>query len=276
MADGSTAISNSQVADLVENLDKLAVLDSGGTTLVTFDVTWTSSTSGQLRVSGTPITATAASGGTAATVRLYDSGGSGEEINGIPVGTQGPPIEVSSTSISAGQDVDLRRFYLIGPFSDPVPQSFSISPSDASPTEGDTITWSMSTGQPLQGDLVIYQTDSNGNRVQEAVRSSSAGVQPTVDQDFEVEGDYYFEAAFEATSGGTQRSDEDLNSNPDQISVQKLIESAAIQSGGGMVDVTFRKAVTRGAGYSDNDWTLNVGNSTYSLTYSSGDGTTSK
>jgi hypothetical protein len=83
----------------------------------------------------------------------------------------------------------------------------------------------MSTAQPVQGELVIYETDTTGNRVQEAVRSS-LGTQPTVDQTFNTKGDYYFEAAFEVTSGpSVQRSDEDLNNTPDQISVQSASDA---------------------------------------------------
>jgi len=273
MADGSTAISNSQVADLVENLDKLEVLDSGGTPLVTFDVTWTSPTSGQLRVSGTPITATAANGGTAATVRLYDSGGSGEEITGIPVGTQGPPIELSDTSISAGQDVDLRRFYVIGPFSDPVLQSFSISPSNATLAKGDTTTWSIDSKQPMRVKLRIRRVDQNANVITPNVVTSSASIDPTATVTYSSTGRYYHDAVIIPLGGTTEkRSNEGINNNPDEVEVGPFIDSATVESSGDILTVVFNQSVTRGSIYTDNAWTLNVGSNEYSLTYSSGSG----
>ena len=109
-SDASTALRNSQAADLVANLDTLEIIDADGTTvLVAFSgLTWSAPSNGQVSVSNTPLTATAAATGTATTARLKDSSGtSGEEITGIPVGTSGTPIVLNTTAISAGLNVDL-------------------------------------------------------------------------------------------------------------------------------------------------------------------------
>jgi len=119
MATANSALRNSQADDLVANLDKLEVLDGTGTTLVTFTLTWNGASSGTTDVSGLPITASAAAGGTASTARLYDSGSSGEELGSLSVGTSGTEVIIDNTSITAGQDVDLQTLDYTAP-SDPV------------------------------------------------------------------------------------------------------------------------------------------------------------
>jgi hypothetical protein len=109
----SSALRNSQADSLVSNLDSIELKDSGGTVIAEGSgISWDAASSGSVSPSA-DITLTGnanAGGGTNATDgRIYDSGGSGEEINSLNVSSTGGggDIELDNVNIADGQTVTL-------------------------------------------------------------------------------------------------------------------------------------------------------------------------
>ena len=86
----STALRNSQIGNLVANLDSLELIDGSSNVIATGSgISWGTASSGSvspssdISLSGN---ANAGGGTDAATARFFDSGASGEEISGLNVG----------------------------------------------------------------------------------------------------------------------------------------------------------------------------------------------
>jgi len=108
----NTDLRNAQADRLVQNLDKMELLDSNGNTIASGDVSWDPATTGEVSpASAINLTGTANAGtGTdAATARFYDSGNSGEEINSLSVTITGAggDIQLVNVNISENQPVEL-------------------------------------------------------------------------------------------------------------------------------------------------------------------------
>lgn len=120
MATKSADLRSSQADNLVANLDRLDLEDAGGNVLATGNVTWGSASNGAVAISATiELTgASAAGSGTAATAaRLYHSGESGEEIDGLTVTGSGGggDIELDNVSIAEGQAVTITSLTITEP-----------------------------------------------------------------------------------------------------------------------------------------------------------------
>jgi hypothetical protein len=102
----STALRNSQVENLVANLDSLELKDGSSTVIATGSgISWGSPSSGAVNPSSDISlngNANAGGGTDAATARFYDSGASGEEIDGLNVGQD---QNVSTWSSGSSQQV---------------------------------------------------------------------------------------------------------------------------------------------------------------------------
>jgi len=106
----STNLRNALAARAVQNLNVLEILDASNNVIVAFtSLTWGTPSNGQVSVSGLPIEQNATASGIATSARLRHSGGSGESITGMTVGTtSGNHVIVSNTNIAAGQPVRLQ------------------------------------------------------------------------------------------------------------------------------------------------------------------------
>ena len=113
MATKSTALRNSQADNLVQNLDSLEFQDGSGTVIAeSGTISWSAASGGSVNptadITVTGVTA-AGTGTVAATARLYDSGSSGDEIDGLTITSTGGggDIELDNTNIADAQDVTL-------------------------------------------------------------------------------------------------------------------------------------------------------------------------
>ena len=97
-------------------LDRLEISTSSDVVLVTIPVSFPAASSGAVTVD--PAAATAAASGTAAKARLYKNG-STEEIAGLVVTAPGAGghVQLTTTSITSGQPVDLSTVTLTVPAS---------------------------------------------------------------------------------------------------------------------------------------------------------------
>jgi hypothetical protein len=110
MATNNTTFRNSQSDNAASKFNRMDIRTSGGaSTLVTFTITWGSSSTGAVSVASTPVSSTASATGTAAEARLYHSTG-GDEISGLTVATSGANVTIDNTSITSGQTVNLTSF----------------------------------------------------------------------------------------------------------------------------------------------------------------------
>lgn len=103
----NSAAQDTNASDFSAVYDTLLIKDAGGTTLVSFSISWNAASGGQVTVSGTPVTASASATGTADNAEFQNSGGS-EAITGFSVGTSGTDVTLNTTSIESGKDVDLQ------------------------------------------------------------------------------------------------------------------------------------------------------------------------
>lgn len=109
------ATNNTATRDALSNaaaglFNRMDIRTSGGsTTLVTFTITWGSSSTGAVAVASTPVAATASADGTAAEARLYHSTNT-EDITGLTVGTSGTDVIIDNVVIANGQEVNLTSF----------------------------------------------------------------------------------------------------------------------------------------------------------------------
>lgn len=109
----NTDLRNAQADRLVQNLDKLELLDSGGTPIARGNVFWASASNGEVQPSSDINLSglSAAGNGTdAVTARFYDADGS-EEIADLTVTITGAggDIQLINTNISDGQPVTLQK-----------------------------------------------------------------------------------------------------------------------------------------------------------------------
>lgn len=120
MATKSTALRTSQADNLVANLDRLDLEDGSGNVLATGTVAWDSAAAGVVGLSASiELTgaAQAGSGTNAEAARLYHSGESGEEIDGLTVTGSGGggDIELDNVSIAEGQAVTITSLTITEP-----------------------------------------------------------------------------------------------------------------------------------------------------------------
>ncbi len=111
----NTTLKNTRLTDVVTAIDTggagyLEFGDAGMVHVLStihFNTVCGTVTGGVLTISGTPLTdASAAKTGTAAAAEVF-SGGNALIISGLTVGTSGSDINLSSTSIVAGQSVTI-------------------------------------------------------------------------------------------------------------------------------------------------------------------------
>ena len=113
MAKKNTALRNSQADSLVANLDSIELLDGSGTVIATGSgISFAAASNGEVSPSSdVTITgnANAGSGTDADSARLFDSGGSGEEINSISVTSTGGGgiLQLDNTNIADGQTITI-------------------------------------------------------------------------------------------------------------------------------------------------------------------------
>lgn len=117
MATKNSDVRNDQVTALAGYFDRLDLIESAGpTTLVTFSLSWGTASSGQISITGTPVSATASNTGTADQAKLYHSTGA-HEITGLTVGTSGSDVNMNTVNIESGKTVELNSFSLTEPAS---------------------------------------------------------------------------------------------------------------------------------------------------------------
>lgn len=117
MATNNTTFRNTLSDAAAGVFNRMDIRTSGGAgVLVTFTITWGSSSSGAVAVASTPVAGTASGTGTAAEARLYHSSGS-DEISGLTVATSGADVTIDNTSITSGQTVNLTAFTYTTPAS---------------------------------------------------------------------------------------------------------------------------------------------------------------
>lgn len=117
MATNNTTFRNTLSDAAAGVFNRMDIRTSGGAgVLVTFTITWGSSSSGAVAVASTPVAGTASGTGTAAEARLYHSTG-GDEISGLTVATSGADVTIDNTSITSGQTVNLTAFTYTTPAS---------------------------------------------------------------------------------------------------------------------------------------------------------------
>lgn len=109
----NTDLRNAQADRLVQNLDKLEVLDSNDNAIARGNVFWASASGGEVQPSSDinlSGLAAAGNGTDAVTARCYDNDGS-EEISGLTVTITGAggDIQLINTNISDGQPVTLQK-----------------------------------------------------------------------------------------------------------------------------------------------------------------------
>ena len=113
MATKNTALRNSQADSLVANLDSIELLDGSSNVIATGSgISFAAASSGEVSPSSdVTITgnANAGSGTDADSARLFDSGGSGEEINSISVTSTGGGgiLQLDNTNIADGQTITI-------------------------------------------------------------------------------------------------------------------------------------------------------------------------
>ena len=113
MATKNTALRNSQADSLVANLDSIELLDGSSNVIATGSgISFAAASSGEVSPSSdVTITgnANAGSGTDADSARLFDSGGSGEEINSLTVTATGSggDVQLDNTNIADGQTITI-------------------------------------------------------------------------------------------------------------------------------------------------------------------------
>ena len=114
MATKNTALRNSQADSLVANLDSIELIDGGGTVIATGSgISFAAASNGEVSPSSdVSITgnASAGSGTDADSARLFDSGGSGEEINSLNVTSTvsgGGSLQLDNTNVADGQTITI-------------------------------------------------------------------------------------------------------------------------------------------------------------------------
>jgi tripartite-type tricarboxylate transporter receptor subunit TctC len=113
MATKNTALRNSQADSLVANLDSIELLDGSSTVIATGSgISFAAASNGEVSPSSdVTITgnANAGSGTDTDSARLFDSGGSGEEINSLTVTATGSggDVQLDNTNIADGQTITI-------------------------------------------------------------------------------------------------------------------------------------------------------------------------
>lgn len=106
----NTDLQNLQVNASVGALTTLEIWTAlGGTLLLTFPLTWGAAVAGVANLTGTPIQAVAAAGGTAGYAVLKNPSAPNEEANTTDLGTlgSGSDVELSSLTIVSGRTYNL-------------------------------------------------------------------------------------------------------------------------------------------------------------------------
>lgn len=114
MANYNTTLRNAIASRVVQNLDVLEILDGANNVLISFTgLVWGAPSNGVVQVtqvenSALPYEKYPAQSGTAASARLRHSGASGEEIQGLTVGTSSANVVLGSTTLDTGVLVRLQ------------------------------------------------------------------------------------------------------------------------------------------------------------------------
>lgn len=114
MANYNTTLRNAVASRVVQNLNVLEILDGSNNVLISFTgLVWGAPSNGVVQVvqaegNALPYEKYPSLSGTAVSARLKHSGTSGEEVQGLTVGTSGANVVLGSTTLNTGVLVRLQ------------------------------------------------------------------------------------------------------------------------------------------------------------------------